>query len=418
MGRQPCRRETTTGGAPRPRTPLAIHDLDALYGELQALARPTRAMVDALVGGWYVECRHRTGRWYDEWHHPVVTEVVSTALLGPEARPALYRLGEVRAATGWNEGELRDDVGALVAVLRTPRPEAAAFAAAALDGWKSSTTTVVVDLVARTGAVLDVAAVRGLVGRLAAGHWPGRGWSEVVPGTRFVLTAARDAQLGRHVAAIRGALRVAPELAATDAWVWIEPGPEAVPDAAREPVPAPARAHRPPRRRRVPHGAAARAFERWTAVAAALLVVVAAAGVLRAPPPTSAPRPEPRAERSEADTAAPAPTAPADAEAPVASEPEPPSAPRRAGSGRAPAAPVELDVVPAAHVEPAPTAVPPPSPPPSIPADEPSEPSEPPPEQAPPPPVAEATPGNGPPAHAAAWEHRPEGVPKGRITLV
>lgn len=317
----------------------AAADRRQLYAELRSLAGDTRAAADALVASWYLEFRVRTSRTYSQWIDPALREIAAALVFGADARPGCARLGARRALAGFGEAEVRDDLASLAQVVAAdPTLEPPPFGdllAVALAGWHATSgsrarpATPMVDppgtahlgrLLGRVAAedaepapvvaVVDVgtAGIGGTVRSVApvldriesAGPGPiGVGWFELAAGSRYAAVTRRTRDTARALAVLRGALRVAPELAGRPVHVWIEPvprAPAALPAFVRgltgraeprphRPIVRPTRPHRgvmrPARGRGRSHAGPPRSphlSERWLASAAALVLVVMAVG--------------------------------------------------------------------------------------------------------------------------------------------
>lgn len=429
----------------------AAPDAQRLSAGLRSLAGDTRAAVDALVAAWYLEFRSRTGGTFSEWHDPALREIVAALLFDADVRPGCARLGARRAVDGVDEAELCDDLRSLVRVTATDptvaEPRLSELLGAALAGWHATAdrplhglparrtrppdvvqlhrllarllsedatpgpALVVVDLVKPTGmghGGLDLGALLDAIE--AAGPGPvGVGWFELVPGARCAAVTRRTRETARDVATLRGALRVAPELADVSTYVWIETVPtsvSSVPAFLQGLVGAPRRRHLPPRvarsrtrsharpsrgagrgRSAVRHPRWRAAPERRLAAAAALLLIVLAIGTLSVEPPVGPPVDDVRhpATGGTPETAAPAPETVVTPQPPSggingSAVAEPASRPPPAGETAAPT-PIAIGPVPVAHVTPVPDEPPP--------SDDLSSPPVPPP---PPPPPARAPP--------------------------
>lgn len=317
-------------------------DTEQLHAELRSLAGGARAAVDALVASWYLEFRSRTGIPYATWHDDAVKEVAAAVLFGAGTRPGCGRLGATRAAAGFGEAELRDDVAALVAAAASEptlpaAPDKDDLTAAALAGWQAASrlhtaapsggedppgaaqlrlalghlvaersipepVVIVVDVAGHEDRWSRAVEVRSVLERLTTGERAAAdtSWFELVPGSRYAAVTRRTRDAALHVAALRGALRVAPDLVGLSAHVWMEavPGTSSdLPSFVRGLTGTTRRRHRrahsrDDRRRRVRghrhrrgwstmrHGRRRSRPERWLAPAAAALLLVSALGTL------------------------------------------------------------------------------------------------------------------------------------------
>lgn len=403
----------------------AAADRRQLLAELRSLAGDTRAAIDALVASWYLEFRVRTSRTYSQWIDPARREIAAALVFGADARPGCARLGARRALAGFGEAEVRDDLASLAQVVATdPTLEPPPFGdllAVTLAGWHAASgsrarpATPVVDppgaahlgrLLGRVAAedadpvpvvaVVDVGAagVGGTVRSVApvldrieaAGPGPiGVGWFELAGGSRYASVTRRTCGTARALAVLRGALRVAPELAGRPVHVWIEPvprAPAALPAFVRgltggaqprlhPPVVRPRRLHRgvtrPARGRGRSHARPSRSPrlpERWLASAAALVLVVMAVGTFGVEP-----HPDGRRDGAGGDDAPTTPRSPAaGAETgadTVAVPPVSAASGVAVGDEPAPEPSVAIEPTPVAHVEPVEAVEPAPDDPPS-----------------------------------------------------